>query len=117
MRLVYPEWDELNEVTKKALVKQESQEMRQHRIEARQQELDDRLKLEDQLETVIEDSKFSKLKGKEAEFKRFAMKPANRGINAEVLAQAFLFDVADAPAAPVSKTEALPQAQVAHEAP
>jgi hypothetical protein len=110
MRLVYPEWDDLNDVTKKALVKQEAQEMRQRRIEARQQELDDRLKLEDQLETVIEDSRFSKLKGREAEFKRFAMKPANRGITAEVLAQAFLFDASeDMPAAPVSKTEALPQ--------
>ncbi len=108
MRQVYPEWDDLNDVTRKALVKQEAQEMRQRRIEARQQELDDRLTMEEQLESVVDDPKFSKLKGREAEFKRFAMKPANRGINAEVLAQAFLFDAEETTQPTPMRTEALP---------
>jgi hypothetical protein len=110
MRQLYPEWDQLDDYNKRVLVRQETIAMQQARTLAKQQELDDRLKLEDQLETVIEDPKFSKLKGREAEFKRFSMKPANRGINAEVLAQAFLFDASeDAPTAPAPRTEALPQ--------
>jgi hypothetical protein len=105
MRLVYPEWDDLNEVTKKALVKQEAQEMRQRAIEARQEELDNRLKQEEEIQSQIQAN--SKLQGKESEFKRFALNPKNKGISADVLTKAFLFDV-EPEAAPVSKTEALP---------
>lgn len=108
MRELYPEWDDLNEVTKKALVKQEAQEMRQRRIEAQQQEILDRQKLEDELETVIESN--PKLAGKEAEFKRFAKSPKNKGISADVLAKAFLFDVEEeTPPANVQREEVLPQ--------
>lgn len=105
MRLVYPEWDELNEVTKKALVKQEAQEMRQKRIELRQEEIDNRQRLADELNEVIQSN--DKLLGKESEFKKFAANPKNKGISAEVLAKAFLFDV-EVPATPVPKGEALP---------
>lgn len=106
MRLVYPEWDELNDVTKKALIKQEAQDMRQHRIEAQQIELASRLKLDDELETVIDAN--PKLAGKEADFKRFAKSPKNKGISAETLAKAFLFDVEpEVTKAPAG--EALPQ--------
>lgn len=109
MRQLYSEWDELNEVTKKALVKQEAQEMRQHRIEAQQQDIIDRQRLEDELETVIDSN--SKLQGKAAEFKRFAKNPKNKDISADVLAKAFLFDVEEETPAttPQPKTEALPQ--------
>lgn len=105
MRLVYPEWDDLNEVTKKALVKTEAQEMRQKNVEAQQEEIMNRFKYDEDLNTVIESN--SKLSGKEAEFKRFAANPKNKGISAEVLAKAFLFDVeSDAPVVP--RGEALP---------
>ena len=110
MRQLYPEWDDLNEVTKKALIKQEAQEMRQRRIEAQQQEILDKLKLEEELATVIEAN--PRLAGKEAEFKRFATSPKNKGISADVLAKAFLFDVSEdepAPQPQVKTTEALPQ--------
>ena len=105
MRLVYPEWDDLNEVTKKALIKTEAQEMRQKNLEARQDEILNKFKLDDELSTVIENT--PKLLGKESEFKRFAANPKNKGISAEVLAKAFLFDV-EVPNAPAPKTEALP---------
>ncbi len=108
MRLVYPEWDELNEVTKKALVKTEAQEMRQKSLEARQEEIFNRIKLDEELSTVIDSN--PKLLGKESEFKRFAANPKNKGISAEVLAKAFLFDVEDTTPAPqVPKGEAIPQ--------
>jgi hypothetical protein len=106
MRLVYPEWDDLNEVTRKALVKQEALEMRQRNWEAKQQEILDRQMLQEQIEEVIENN--PKLTGKEAQFKRFAANPKNKGISAEVLAKAFLFDIEDEAPAPVQKTEALP---------
>lgn len=101
MKQLYPEWDELNPITKTALIKTEAAEMRARRIEAQQQEILDRQKLTDELEAVMEKPEFSKLSGKEAEFKRFAMKKENRGISAEVLARAFLFDGSDDPA-PIS---------------
>ena len=110
MKLLYPDWDQLNDVTKQALVKQETQEMRQHRLEAQQQTIIDRQKLDDELETVIDGNQ--KLQGKEAAFKRFAKDPKNRGIPAETLAKAFLYDGEDeAPKAPVTAapSEALPQ--------
>ena len=52
-------------------------------------------------------------KGKESEFKRFALRPANRGLSAEVIAKAFLFDAnEEAPPAagdpPPQPREALP---------
>jgi hypothetical protein len=108
MRLVYPEWDEFNEVTKKAFIKQEVQEIKQRRIELQQQDIIDRQRLEDELEAVIESN--PKLQNKESEFKRFARNPKNKGINADVLAKAFLFDASEEqPAKPAAKPEALPQ--------
>lgn len=110
MRQLYPEWDELNDVTKKALVKQEAQEMRQLRIEAQQDEILNRIKLDEELGSAIESN--PKLAGKEAEFRRFAANPKNKGISVDVLAKAFLFDVSEDAPAPqpvIQKTEVLPQ--------
>lgn len=110
MRLLYPEWDGMDAFTKGVLIKQEATEMRQASILARQQEIDARQKLEDQLDDVIDNSEFAtKLQGKEAEFKRFARNPKNRGIAATTLAKAFLFDAEETPAPnPIPMTEALP---------
>lgn len=108
MRSLYPEWDEFNDITKKTLVNQEAQSMRQRRIEKQNQDILDRQKLEDDLETVIDDN--PKLQGKEAEFKRFAKNPKNKGISAEVLVKAFLFDVEeDTPAPKPTPRAAIPQ--------
>lgn len=109
MRELYPDWDEYNEVTKRAFIKQEAQEMRQRRIEAELAELKAEKQLHSELDSVIESN--PRLSGKEAEFKKFALNPKNKGISAEVLAKAFLFDVSeDEPAQPqVQKTEVLPQ--------
>jgi hypothetical protein len=97
MRQVYPEWDELNEVTKKALIKQEAQEMRQRRIEAQQQEITARQQLDDKLDDFLENppQEFKKLEGKETEFRRFAKRKNNIGLSLETLAKAFLFDAED----------------------
>ncbi|HEX8196349.1 MAG TPA: hypothetical protein VF571_09190 [Pyrinomonadaceae bacterium] len=110
MRQLYGEWDDLNDVTKKALIKQEAQEMRQRKIEAQQEEILNRIKLDEEIGSVIESN--PKLSGKETEFRRFAANPKNKGISAEVLAKAFLFDVSEDTPAPqpnVQKTEVLPQ--------
>jgi len=96
MRQLYPDWDTFNDIAKKAYIKVEEANLRQARLEARQQEIDDRLKLDEQVEDILENPKFlSKLKGREADFKRFAKKKENRGISGEILAQAFLFDASD----------------------
>lgn len=109
MRKVYSDWDTFNDVTKQAYIKIEAQNMRQARIEAQQADILDRQKLEDQLDDVIENSEFApKLAGKEAEFKRFARSPKNRGISADTLARAFLFDAEETPVNPTPMKEALP---------
>src|SRR6266404_5733197 len=111
MRVLYPEWDGMDAFTKGVLIKQEATAMQQANILAKQQEIDARQKLEDQLDDVIDNSKFApKLKGKEADFKRFARNPKNRGIAAETLASAFLFDAEEESPAPnpTPMTEALP---------
>ena len=94
MRQLYPEWDQLNEVTKKALTKQEAQEMRQRRIEAQQQDILARQQLDDKLDDFLETppDQFKKLIGKESEFRRFAKRKNNIGLSLETLAKAFLFD-------------------------
>jgi hypothetical protein len=98
MRKLYPEWDQLDDYNKRVLIRQESSAMRAARLEADQQELKDRLKLDDQLDDVIESSEFaSKLAGKEAAFRRFAKNPKNRGIEVSVLAKAFLFEPDESP--------------------
>ena len=110
MRKLYPEWDQFNEITKTTLIRQETLAMQQAQTLAKQQEIDARQKLEDQLDDVIDNPDFPKLKGQEAEFKRFARNPKNRGIAAETLAKAFLFDAEEpAPSTPNPKPmEALP---------
>lgn len=112
MKLLYPDWDEFTDITKKALINQEAQGMRQRRIELKQADIDARQKLEDELDSLIEKPEYaSKLKGRESEFKRFARSPKNRGISADTLAKAFLFDAEDEtpPPNPPPIQEALPQ--------
>jgi hypothetical protein len=114
MRLLYPDWDDLNEWTKKAFINQEAQNMRQHRIELQQQEITNRQKLDDELETVIDGN--PKLAGQSAAFKRFAKKPENRGIPAETLAKAFLYDGEDAVAPVAAPTTPSEPVQASSEA-
>jgi hypothetical protein len=109
MRQLYPEWDNLDEYNKRVLVRQETIAMQNARMISEQQELRDRQRLDDELDNVVDTN--PKLKGKEAEFKRFARNPKNRGIAVDVLAKAFLYDGSDdesVPPAPVSKSAALP---------
>ncbi len=112
MRGLYPEWDNLDEYNKRVLIRQETIAMQNAATRKEQQDLAARLKLEDEVDSVLDDPKFSKLKGREAEFKRFALKPANRGLSAEVIAKAFLFDAEDETPTPTPPkpmpTEALP---------
>lgn len=108
MRELYPEWEQLDDYNKRFLIRQETVAMQNAAIMARQAEYDDRQRQADEINSVIESE--PKLLGKESEFKRFAANPKNKGISAEVLAKAFLFDVEDAAPAPqVEKTESLPQ--------
>lgn len=93
MRQLYPEWDSLDDYNKRVLTRQETLAMQQTRILKEQEEDRARRKLEDELDAVLDNSDYApKLKGKEAEFRTFARNPKNRGIAAEVLAKAFLFD-------------------------
>jgi hypothetical protein len=106
MRLVYPEWDQLDAYNKNVLVQIETTKMQNARVLADQQDIKERQKLEDELENILEIN--PKLKGKESEFKRFAKNPKNKGISADVLAKAFLFDVELEPSAVPKVQEALP---------
>jgi hypothetical protein len=109
MRKLYPEWDQLDEYNKRVLIRQEALAMQTANTQAKQLEIEARQKLEDQLDDVVDNSEFApKLKGKEMEFKRFARNPKNRGIAAETLAKAFLFDAEDETPVPTPMAEALP---------
>jgi len=105
MRKLYPEWDNLDDYNKRVLIRQETNAMRQARLEAQQQEILDRQKLDDELEDVIDNT--PKLKGREAEFKRFAKQKKNLGIPAETLAKAFLYEPDEE--APAPQPEPLPK--------
>lgn len=109
MRKLYPEWDQLDDYNKRVLIRQETLAMQNARTATQNQQILDRQKLEDQLDNVIENSDYApKLKGKENEFKRFARNPKNRGIDASVLAKAFLFDAEDETPAPQPNPEPMP---------
>jgi hypothetical protein len=109
MRQLYPEWDNLDDYNKHVLIRQETAAMQTAAVLAKQQEIDARQKLDDELDDVIDNSEYApKLQGKEAEFKRFARSPKNRGIAAETLAKAFLFDAEPDPAPMTPQSEALP---------
>ena len=112
MRQLYPEWDNLDDYNKRVLIRQETIARQNAATRKEQQDLAARLRLEDEVDSVLDDPKFSKLKGREAEFKRFALKPSNRGLSADVIAKAFLFDAEDeTPPAPTPEpmpNEALP---------
>lgn len=108
MRELYSNWDELDQTSKSFYIKQEAQEMRQRKLESELSEFREEKRMKAEIEEAIEAN--PKLLGKESEFKRFAANPKNKGISAEVLAKAFLFDVEDETPAPViEKTEGLPQ--------
>jgi hypothetical protein len=107
MKALYPEWDNLDEYNKRVLIRQETIAMQNAKVIAEQQELRDRQRLEDELDSVIETN--AKLRGKESDFKRFARSPKNRGISADVLAKAFLFDAEeDSAPTPTNKPTGLP---------
>jgi hypothetical protein len=110
MRNLYPEWDKLDDYNKRVLIRQETIAMQNAATRKEQQDILARQRLDDEVESVMDDPKFSKLKGREAEFKRFALKPANRGLSAEVIAKAFLFDADESSPAPQPQVtrEALP---------
>jgi hypothetical protein len=111
MRRLYPEWDQLDDYNKKVLIRQETTAMQNAKLAAQNQEILARQQLEDQLEDIADKPEFAKLQGKEAEFRRFAKRKENQGIDVAVLAKAFLFDGSDeptpAPATPAPR-EALP---------
>jgi len=109
MRQLYPEWDTLDAYNKKVLIRQETTAMQQARIIAKQQDIDARQQVEDEIESLLDNPKYSKLLSKQAEFKRFAMRKENRGISAEVLARAFLFDGDDETPANPNPTPAQPK--------
>jgi hypothetical protein len=107
MRQLYPEWDQLDDYNKRVIIRQETIAMQQSRTLAKQQEIEEKQRLEDELDNVVETN--PKLRSKEAEFKRFARNSKNRGIPAETLAKAFLFDAEDETTPmQTSHTDALP---------
>lgn len=108
MRQLFPEWDNLDDYNKRVLIRQETIAMQNAATRKEQQDILARQRLEDEVESVMDDPKFSKLKGREAEFKRFALKPANRGLSAEVIAKAFLFDAEDKTPQPTLEPTPMP---------
>lgn len=95
MRQLYPAWDQMDEFSKTVLIRQETLAMQQAAQTVRQQDIIARQQLEDEIESLLDNPKYSKLISKQAEFKRFAMRKENRGIPADKLAAAFLFDGED----------------------
>lgn len=95
MRQAFPEWDQLDALTKKVISDQETIKRRQNRIDLELAEGRNQRQLEAELEGLSDQEEFKDLQGKETDFKRFALKPANKGIPAASLAKIFLHDIAD----------------------
>lgn len=54
MRVLYPEWDQLDDYNKRVLIRQEAAAMQTAAVLAKQQEIDARQKLEDQRNSTLE---------------------------------------------------------------
>lgn len=95
MRSLYPQWDQLDDYNRSVLTDMVETRKRAILAEERANALEESRRFEDSLEDFAQTppDEFKDLKGKEAEFKRFAKKKANVGLPLDTLAKAFLFDI------------------------
>lgn len=103
MRSLYPWWDDSNvdDSTRDFYKEQVAKDKRIKATETLAQTALQKLEFSEKLDDFVDEppQEFSKLQGREAEFKRFAKRKDNIGLPLDVLAKAFLFDAAeDAPA-------------------
>lgn len=97
MRSQYPQWDQLDDYNRSVLTDMVETRKRAIRAEERADALERKREFEDSLVDFVDSppQEFKGLKGKEAEFKRFAQRKANIGLPLDTLAKAFLFDIQD----------------------
>lgn len=102
MRSLYSWWDnpDVDQATRDYYLERTQVDRRLKATESLAQTALQKLEFSEKLDDFVEEppQEFSKLKGKEAEFKRFAKRKDNIGLPLETLAKAFLFDASeDAP--------------------
>lgn len=113
MRSLYPWWDGSNvdDATRDFYREQVARDKKLKATETLAMTALQKLEFSEKLDDFVEEppQEFTRLKGKEAEFKRFAKRRDNIGLPLETLAKAFLFDASeDSPAPqPVVKTPGL----------
>lgn len=99
LRSLYPWWDDPNvdNATREFYKDQATRDKQLKATQTLAQTALQKLEFAEKLDDFIEEppTEFKGLKGKEAEFKRFAKKKDNIGLPLDTLAKAFLFDVSD----------------------
>ncbi|MGE0126683.1 MAG: hypothetical protein AB7U82_01165 [Blastocatellales bacterium] len=109
MRALYANWDELDDNSKSFYRNQRLVEKRAARAEQTVLTLAERIEFDERLDDFLETppDQFTKLRGREAEFKRFAKKKDNTGLPLDTLAKAFLFDAEEEPQQAPNRTPGL----------
>ena len=100
LREAYPDWDLLNDETKRAYRDIYSTKKATAATNKLVMDMYEERKWNEDFAKTVESH--PDLKGREAEFKQYAYKPTHKGVNLEVLAKSFLFDVK--PPAPAKET-------------
>ncbi|MFO1065292.1 MAG: hypothetical protein U0892_15610 [Pirellulales bacterium] len=105
IKQLFPEYDQLDDFAKRVAQNQFNQHKQLMELTARN-------RWQSEMETLTADSRYSKLAADRA-FQAYALKPENRGVNLNILANSYLFESGSAaPAAPApepSPEAALPR--------
>lgn len=97
LQKLYPDWEMMGELERKLAEKTLILEKRIGKIEQEREAAREEAEWERQLETFLERAKildaYPELEGREKEFQEFAKKPTHKGVDLNVLADAFLYKV------------------------
>lgn len=96
MKKDYPDWDNYDEGVKKALKNQAMQAQELAKLQASQSEYHNERKWRGQIDGFLDENNETEkypIAGKEAEFRKFVNKPERKGMDLDVLAAAFVYEV------------------------
>jgi hypothetical protein len=104
LKNLYPNWDEMGPLEKELASKNVILERRLNKVSSEVSRIAEERKWNEELDNFFERNEitdsYPELKGKEKEFRIFALKPTHKGVNLDVLARAFLYGAPEAPREP-----------------
>jgi len=101
MKANYPDWEDMTVTEQRLARRTEEQDQKIKELTNKTNEYNNDKKWRDQIDSLVDDVEFTetypKMKGKTEEFKKFCSKPTRKGVDMDILASAFLFEVKDTP--------------------